>query len=117
MLRSQPKTGFKRQDLVVASDEVDLTGEAYQSLKAVERTWKLIDHYSNPGPIQFAPELELKNKINMTIRTLHESKNDITEQIIQLCQGIQNDSMYAKNHHFLIAALSSLKASKQVLNS
>jgi 6-phosphofructokinase len=51
MVRSQPKSGFKRTDLVVASEEVDLNGEIYQRMKAVERGWRWVDHYSNPGPI------------------------------------------------------------------
>lgn len=54
MLRSEPKVGYNRSDLVVASEDVDLQGEAFQSMKAVERDWRVIDHYSNPGPIQFA---------------------------------------------------------------
>jgi hypothetical protein len=29
MVRSQPKSGYKRSDLVVPSEEVDLNGEAY----------------------------------------------------------------------------------------
>lgn len=51
MVRSQPKSGFSRAELVVPSEEVDLNGEAYQRMKAVERGWRFIDHYSNPGPI------------------------------------------------------------------
>jgi len=53
LVRSQPKSGFSRTDLVVASEEVDLNGEIYQRMKAVERGWRYTDHYSNPGPIQF----------------------------------------------------------------
>jgi len=37
----------------VPSEEVDLNGEAYQRMKALERSWRYKDHYSNPGPIQF----------------------------------------------------------------
>jgi hypothetical protein len=51
MVRSQPKSGYHRADLVVPSEEVDLNGEPYQRMKAVERSWRYIDHYSNPGPI------------------------------------------------------------------
>ena len=51
MLRSQPKSGYKRSDLVVPSEEVDLNGETYQRMKGIERSWRYIDHYSNPGPI------------------------------------------------------------------
>ena len=51
LVRSQPKSGFNRSDLNVASQEVDLNDEMYQRMKAVERGWRQIDHYSNPGPI------------------------------------------------------------------
>lgn len=53
MVRSQPKSGYRRTDLVVPSEEVDLNSESYQRMKAIERSWRWIDHYSNPGPIQF----------------------------------------------------------------
>ena len=39
--------------MVASSEEVDVFGEPYQRMKAVERAWRHIDHYSNPGPIQF----------------------------------------------------------------
>jgi len=50
-MRSQPKSGFARADLVCQSEEVDLNGEIYQRMKAVERGWRYVDCYSNPGPI------------------------------------------------------------------
>jgi hypothetical protein len=51
LVRSQPKSGFNRSDLVVESQEVNINDEMYQRMKAVERGWRQIDHYSNPGPI------------------------------------------------------------------
>lgn len=51
LMRSQPKSGFARKDLVCQSEEVDLNGEIYQRMKAVERGWRYVDCYSNPGPI------------------------------------------------------------------
>ena len=54
LLRSQPKSGYKRHELVVPSQEVQLDDPAYQALKANEREWRYVDHYSNPGPIQYA---------------------------------------------------------------
>ena len=35
------------------SDEVSLDGEAYQLLKQHEDSWRMVDHYCNPGPIQY----------------------------------------------------------------
>jgi hypothetical protein len=40
LVRSQPKSGFNRSDLVVDSEEVDLQGEIFQRMKAVERDWR-----------------------------------------------------------------------------
>ena len=51
LLRSQPKSGYKRNELVVASQEVNLTDLPYQVFKANERAWRFIDHYCNPGPV------------------------------------------------------------------
>lgn len=70
MLRSQPKTGYSRVNLVIPSDEVNLEGETYQKMKAVERSWRFVDHYSNPGPIQFFDQG--KDSVNKTIRIMFE---------------------------------------------
>lgn len=56
--------------MVVASDEVDLNGETYQRMKALERGWRLIDHYSNPGPIQFFDD-GVKDDIVVTLRCMY----------------------------------------------
>lgn len=51
LLRSQPKAGYQRHELVVPSQEVGLADTPYQVLKANERDWRFVDHYCNPGPI------------------------------------------------------------------
>jgi 6-phosphofructokinase len=51
LLRSTPKAGYKRNELVVPSQEVQLNDLPYQVLKANERAWRFVDHYCNPGPI------------------------------------------------------------------
>lgn len=115
LVRSQPKSGFNRTDLVVASEEVDLNGEIYQRMKAVERGWRFIDHYSNPGPIQFFDHG--KDSRDLTIDTTFEHKTKISEQIRALCHSIQNDCLFVEHEHLLIAALSSLQSAKSVINS
>lgn len=86
LLRSQPKSGFARTDLVCQSEEVDLNGEIYQRMKAVERGWRYIDHYSNPGPIQFFDYG--KDTRDLTIDSTFENKTKITDQIRALCHQI-----------------------------
>jgi hypothetical protein len=115
LVRSQPKSGYSRATLVVPSEEVDLNGEAYQSMKAVERSWRYIDHYSNPGPIQF--EDQGKDDIATTLKCMDVQKTKVTDQISYLCNSIQNDCMYVEHPHLLIAALSSLESAKSVINS
>ena len=51
LLRSAPKAGYKRNELTVPSQEVQLSDRPYQEFKANERHWRFIDHYVNPGPI------------------------------------------------------------------
>lgn len=77
MVRSQPKSGFARVDLVVPSEEVDLNGEAYQSMKAVERGWRWVDHYSNPGPIQFYDQG--RDTTDFTLASLFQNRTKITD--------------------------------------
>lgn len=50
-LRSQPKAGYQRNELVVPSQEIGMTDMPYQCFKANERDWKFVDHYCNPGPV------------------------------------------------------------------
>ena len=51
LLRSQPKSGFRRHELAIPSQEVSLSDVPYQKFKAKERLWRFEDHYCNPGPI------------------------------------------------------------------
>ena len=53
MLRSQPKAGYKRNELVIPSQEVSLQDIPYQRFKANERNWRMNERYQNPGPIQY----------------------------------------------------------------
>jgi hypothetical protein len=69
--------------LVVTSEEVDLYGEVYQRMKTVERSWKMIDHYSNPGPIQFHDEG--KDRLDFTLQAAFNHRTKITEQVKALC--------------------------------
>lgn len=115
LLRSQPKSGYKRNELVVASQEVGLTDLPYQVLKANERAWRFVDHYCNPGPVQYTDFGH--DSISDTLRELYKVETDITDQIRGLCNSINNSTMFTEHQHLLVAALSALKAAKGVLNS
>lgn len=115
LVRSQPKSGFNRTDLVVTSEEVDIQGEIFQRMKAVERDWRWIDHYSNPGPIQFFDKGSHDRDI--TLDTTFSHKTKISNEIRALCHSIQNDCLFVDHEHLLIAALSSLQSAKSVINS
>ena len=41
-------------ELIVPSWEVPLDGEPYQRFKQESKAWSQVDHYTNPGPIQYA---------------------------------------------------------------
>ena len=94
---------------------MDLNDEMYQRMKAVERGWKQIDHYSNPGPIQFWDKGNVTRDI--TLDSTYSHKTSITNQIKALCHSIQNDCLFVDHEHLLIAALSSLQSAKSVINS
>lgn len=84
-------------------------------MKAVERDWRYIDHYSNPGPIQFFDHG--KDQIDLTIDSIFKNKTKISEEIKALCNSIQNDCLFVEHEHLLVAALSSLQSAKSVINS
>ena len=51
LLDSHPKAGYKINELIVPSEMVNLSDMPYQRFKAVERAYRFVDHYCNPGPI------------------------------------------------------------------
>ena len=51
LLDSHPKLGYSINELIVPSQGIKLDDIPYQKFKAAERSWRLIDHYCNPGPI------------------------------------------------------------------
>jgi len=77
LLRSQPKSGYKRNELVVPSQEIQLTDLPYQVLKANERSWRFVDHYVNPGPVQYADFG--KDDSNDTLEELYKTETDIAD--------------------------------------
>lgn len=56
---------------------VQLTDMAYQKFKAAERAWRFVDHYCNPGPIQF---LDYGSDfIADTIRASYEGETEVSD--------------------------------------
>ena len=115
LLSNEPKVGYQSHELVVPSQEVSLTDRPYQLLKAEERAWRLVDHYCNPGPIQYIDEGA--ESISKTIEALYGMETDIAIQIKGLCAAIRDETMFAEDEHLLVAALSALKSAKSVLSS
>jgi hypothetical protein len=115
LLRSTPKAGYLRHELVVPSQEVSLSDLPYQVLKANERAWRFVDHYCNPGPIQYMDKGA--SSISDTVESLFKVETDVTDQIKGLCNAIRNETMFTEHPHLLLAALSALKAAKGVLSS
>jgi len=99
----------------VPSQEVNLNDLPFQVFKANERTWRVVDHYANPGPIQYMDEGA--EKPTDTIEALYKAESEIADQIKGLCAAVRNDTMFAEHPHLLVAALSALKAAKGVLSS
>lgn len=77
LLRSQPKSGYKRNELVVPSQEILLTDTPYQVLKANERSWRFVDHYVNPGPVQYTDFG--KDCVNETLEECYKTETDIAD--------------------------------------
>ncbi len=115
MVTSRPKEGYLRQHLAVQSEDVDLHSEVFQQLKSTERTWRIIDHYSNPGPIQFYDET--KYSVVPTLRYKWAKNTRLVNDINALCASLQKDVMFIEHNHLLVAALSSLQSTESVINS
>jgi hypothetical protein len=116
LLASHPKQGFKRSKLVVRSENVDLESAAFQEYKAQHRQWRSDDEYKNPGPIQFTHNDQLDRECSDTFGHMFASTDNLTAEITGLCNSIQNDVLFSEHQHLLVAALSSLKSAKQVIN-
>lgn len=117
LLRSHPRTGFKRTDLVVRSEDVNLDGTPFQKMKSQLRAWKKEDLYKNPGPIQFDHCKEQDAKMADTLHLMYDGADDLVEEIRGICHSIQNDCLFTEHQHLLHAALASLKSAKLVMNS
>lgn len=81
------------------------------------RTWKWVDSYVNPGPIQFSHNEVQDHEVAQTLHLMFDNTDDLTEEIRGLCHSIQNDTLFTEHGHLLFAALSSLKSAKLVINS
>lgn len=117
LLRSHPRTGFKRTDLVVRSEDVDLTKTPFQKMKSQLRAWKKGDLYKNPGPIQFNHDKIQDIKMADTLHLMYDRTDDLVEEIRGICHSIQNDCLFTEQAHLLHAALASLKSAKFVMNA
>lgn len=117
IVKAHPKSGFKRTDLVVRSEDLSLTSIQFQTLKSKLRTWKWEDSYVNPGPIQFFHDAAEDSQVAQTLHLMFDRADDLTEEIRGLCHSIQNDCLFTEHAHLLHAALSSLKSAKLVINS
>jgi len=117
LVQSHPKVGFKTTDLVVRSEPLSLTSVQFQTLKAKQHVWKWNDSYVNPGPIQFYHDKNEDRDIAKTLHLMYDRTDDLTEEIRGLCNSIQNDTLFTEHKHLLLAALSSLKSAKLVMNS
>jgi len=117
MIHSHPKEGFQRSALVVRSEDVDLQARPFQALRHKMKSWKQEDRYRNPGPIQFYLNEEEVTQIAESVGLVYAKADDLTSEISGLCSSIQNDCLFTEKRHLLMAALSSLKSAKDVINS
>ena len=112
-LRTNTETG--ESALKVPSQEVKLTDIPYQKFKAAEQQWRLVDHYCNPGPVQF---YDLgHDSIADSIEAHYMAQNKLVDIIKSLCNTIYKSTMFTDHKHLLVAAISSLKATQSVLDS
>lgn len=117
LLSSHPKEGFKKHTLTVRSEDVALNSAVFQDYKACGKKWVTSDHYTNPGPVQFNYDAVQDREIADTLKFSYQEVDDLTAEISGLCNSIQNDSLFTEHKHLLVAALSSLKSAKMVINS
>ncbi len=113
-----PKQGFSINELIVRSENVNLTGTAFQVMKTQSSAWRANDRYTNPGPIQFyLDDSAENNKVSMSLTMQFEQRDQLAEEIRGLCHSIQNDCIFAEDQHLLHATRQSLLSAKHVINS
>jgi len=88
LLSSNPKSGYKKTNLVVRSEGVDLQGKPFQQLKALHRGWRQDDAFKNPGPIQYAHHESEDRKIADSYGLMYERTDNLAEEIRGLCHAI-----------------------------
>ena len=96
---------------------MDLESAAFQDYKLQRRQWRATDEYKNPGPIQFTHHETIDRECSDTYGHMFTETDNLTAEITGLCNSIQNDVLFSEHRHLLVAALSSLKSAKQVINA
>jgi hypothetical protein len=100
---------------VVPSSDVDIKGEAFQKVKVQQDEWRTVDHYTNPGPIQFFDEGQFDT--NKTLESSISNYNDLLKKVRALCASVQRDCTFIDYEHLLVAAVSSLESARNVISS
>jgi hypothetical protein len=62
--------------LTIPPSEVRLSGRPFKRLKTLSQSWRVVDHYQNPGPIQFNGSVA-----SSTTKTLEVEENTYFEQL------------------------------------
>ena len=106
---------YGRSNLQVPSEMVDTRSGVFQRLKAQESEWEMKDRYRNPGPIQLFGHG--KDMVNKTLYYTYGDYAMMVNDVKDLCKLIQRDTTFIDDPQLLVAAISSLKSAKDVLNS
>lgn len=114
VMKLKGKSQYGRNRVVAASHEVDLYSKAYQKVASEAKAWALIEHYSNPGPIQF--DGVAKDAFNLTLKVNYEGYLVNLRKVQELCQQILNVCRFGVHDDLLKTAVIGLTSVEDILN-
>jgi 6-phosphofructokinase 1 len=114
MMKTKVRSTYGLNFPVVHSAEVNLSAPAYQNLAVASHQDEMVDHYTNPGPIQFAGRLS--SILNLTLQSNYKSYLQQLENISSICSRIQSICRFGVSEDLLKTAVIGLSSVEGILN-
>lgn len=80
----------------------------------MKKEWELIDHYENPGPIQFYGTV-VKDSVSQTLIEYERKRTFLQKKIRRVLAILTEEATFTDDAGALEAALSTLNATQKVL--
>eukprot|EP01015_Nassula_variabilis_P010208 TRINITY_DN1814_c0_g1_i8.p1 TRINITY_DN1814_c0_g1~~TRINITY_DN1814_c0_g1_i8.p1 ORF type:complete len:573 (+),score=117.46 TRINITY_DN1814_c0_g1_i8:66-1784(+) len=114
MTHVKSKSSYGINKAIITSSEVDLRKGPFLRLKDQREGWRLIDHYTNPGPIQFTGPM--RDQKTLSLRYLQQNYLTALKKVEQLLESVRRQCRFGTQEPLLEAAISNLTSLNNILS-